>query len=91
MTNAVFKIQKNGLRLIKGVKNRVCCRSLFGDYKILTITSKSIEPYFFPCKQMKRGRLSSVEMWRGQSCAVVNIFPPAESFSRCSRPMSEDV
>jgi hypothetical protein len=31
-SNAVYKIQKKGLRLIKGVKNRVSCRSLFGDF-----------------------------------------------------------
>jgi hypothetical protein len=29
------------------------------------VCSKSIEPYFFPRKPMKRGMLSSVEMWRG--------------------------
>jgi hypothetical protein len=38
-SNAVFKIQKKGLRLIKGVKNMVFCRSLFGGFKILTVTS----------------------------------------------------
>jgi hypothetical protein len=37
--NAVFKIQRKCLRLIKRVKNRVSCRSLFGYFKILTITS----------------------------------------------------
>jgi hypothetical protein len=37
--NAVFKIQKKCLRLIKGVKNRVSFISLFGDFKILTVSS----------------------------------------------------
>jgi hypothetical protein len=37
-SNVVFKIQKEGIRLIKGVKNRVSCRSLFADFKILTVT-----------------------------------------------------
>jgi hypothetical protein len=49
---------------------------------VYVVCSKSIEPYFFPNKPMKRGRLPSVEMWRGHSCAVVNFFPPAESVSR---------
>jgi hypothetical protein len=34
-----LKYRKKGLRLIKGVKNRMSCRSLFGDFKILTVTS----------------------------------------------------
>jgi hypothetical protein len=38
-SNPVFKIQKKGLRLINGVKNRVSCRNLFGDFKILIVTS----------------------------------------------------
>jgi hypothetical protein len=38
-SNTVSKIQKQGLRLIKGVKNRVSFRSLFGGFKILTVTS----------------------------------------------------
>jgi hypothetical protein len=38
-SDEVFKIEKKGLRLIKGVKNTVFCRSLFGDFKILTVTS----------------------------------------------------
>jgi hypothetical protein len=38
-SNSVFKSQKKGLRLIKGVKNRVSCIRLFGDFKILTVTS----------------------------------------------------
>jgi hypothetical protein len=33
------KYRKKGPRLIKGVKNGVSCRSLFGDFKILTVTS----------------------------------------------------
>jgi hypothetical protein len=49
---------------------------------IYEVCSKSIEPSFFPRKPMKRGRLPSVEMRRGHSCAVVNFFPPAESGSR---------
>jgi hypothetical protein len=49
---------------------------------IYVVCSKSIEPYFFLRKPMKRRRLPSVEMWRGHSCAVVNFFPPAESVSR---------
>jgi hypothetical protein len=36
-SNAVFKIQKNGVTLIKGVTNRLSCRSLFGNFKILTV------------------------------------------------------
>jgi hypothetical protein len=38
-SNAVLRMQKKGLRLIKGAKNWVCCRNLFGDLKILTVTS----------------------------------------------------
>jgi hypothetical protein len=38
-SNSVIKIQKKGLRLVEGVKNRVSYRSLFGDFKILTVTS----------------------------------------------------
>jgi hypothetical protein len=38
-SNAVFKIHKKGLRLIIGVNNRVSCRHLFGDFKILTESS----------------------------------------------------
>jgi hypothetical protein len=38
-SNAVFKIEKKGLRLIKGGKNRASFRNLFGDFKILTATS----------------------------------------------------
>jgi hypothetical protein len=38
-SNAVFKIQRKGLRPLKGVSNRVSCRSMFSDFKILTVTS----------------------------------------------------
>jgi hypothetical protein len=38
-TDIVFKIQKKSLRLIRGVNNRVSCRSMFGKFKILTVTS----------------------------------------------------
>jgi hypothetical protein len=38
-SNALFKIQKRGLRLIKEVKNRVPCKSFTGDFKISTVTS----------------------------------------------------
>jgi hypothetical protein len=37
-SNAVFRIQGKRSKLIKGVKNRVACRSFFGDYKILIVT-----------------------------------------------------
>jgi hypothetical protein len=35
-SNAVFKIYKKDLGLIKGVKNRMSCTSLFGDFIVLT-------------------------------------------------------
>jgi hypothetical protein len=35
----VFKVQKKCLRVIKGVNYRVSCRSMFGELKILTVTS----------------------------------------------------
>jgi S-ribosylhomocysteine lyase LuxS involved in autoinducer biosynthesis len=35
----VFIMQKNMFQTIKGVNNRVSCRKIFKDYKILTLTS----------------------------------------------------
>jgi hypothetical protein len=35
----LFKLQKNVLRVIKGEKNRMSCRNLFRELKILTGTS----------------------------------------------------
>jgi hypothetical protein len=70
--------------LAKNLVTKFILQNHSSDLSDLTymVCSKSIEPYFFPCKPMKRGRLPSVEMWRGHSCAVVNFFPPAESVSR---------
>jgi hypothetical protein len=41
-SNAVFKNTEKSLRIFKGVKNRVSCRTLFGDFKNLTVTSLCI-------------------------------------------------
>jgi hypothetical protein len=38
-TDIVFKVQKKCLRVIKGVNNRVSCRRMLGEFKILTVTS----------------------------------------------------
>jgi hypothetical protein len=52
------RIQKKGLRLIKGVKNRVSCRSLIGDYKILTVTSLYIYEIFCFIKRIRSTQLN---------------------------------
>jgi hypothetical protein len=46
-----------GLRLIKGVNNRVSCRSLFGDFKILTVTSLYIFEILCFTKRIRSIRL----------------------------------
>jgi hypothetical protein len=50
-TDTVFKIQKKSLRLFRGVNNRVYCRSMFSEFKILTVTSLYIfEILYFKTK-----------------------------------------
>jgi hypothetical protein len=38
-TDIVLKVQKKCLRVIKGVNNRVTCKRMYGEFKILTVTS----------------------------------------------------
>ncbi|PNF17023.1 hypothetical protein B7P43_G02754 [Cryptotermes secundus] len=38
-SETLFKLQKKCLRVVKGVRNRVSCRNLFREFKILTVTS----------------------------------------------------
>jgi hypothetical protein len=49
----IFKIQKKCLRLIKRVNNRVSCRGLFSDFKILTIASLYIFENLYFLKKNK--------------------------------------
>jgi hypothetical protein len=41
-SETLLKLQKKSVRVIKGVRNRVSCRSLFHELKILTVTSLHI-------------------------------------------------
>jgi hypothetical protein len=56
--NVIYKMQKKGLRLVKGVKNEVSCRNLFGDFKILTVISLCI---FLILCFIKKSKISTTQ------------------------------
>jgi hypothetical protein len=80
-----LKLKKKCLRLIKRVNNRVSCRSLFGEFKILTLTSLYIFETLCLLRKNQIYNISYSDVHGYNTVRKLNLYVQPCNTSRCKR------